>query len=267
MLIHGVQMAAVWERPEKTLDLAESWVKEASSAGGELVCFAEQFATGWDPSSHNHVQERDGPIVGGLKALAREYGIAILGSFREKHDPLPRNTCIVVDGEGHELASYSKCHLFSPGGEDRYFAPGQSPAIFELHGTRFGIAICYDLRFGILFHYYASVGVDVMLVPAAWPASRMDHWQLFIRARALEGQAYVIGINTTGRTPVDVYCGGSMAAGPAGEIVSGLGEEEGLLAVKCDRASLEAARRSLPVSRDRRPDLYQRLIKEPDNAG
>ena len=267
MLIHGVQMAAVWENPEKTLDLAEPWIRDASQAGGELVCFAEQFATGWDPASHNHVQEKNGPIVSGLKALAVEYGIAILGSFRERHDPLPRNTCIVVDSEGQELASYSKCHLFSPGGEDAYYTPGESPAVFDLHATRFGIAVCYDLRFGSLFHYYASMGVDMMLVPAAWPASRMDHWELFIRTRALEAQAYVIGINTTGKTPVDTYCGGSMAAGPAGEIVSGLEEEEGLMKVECDRASLEDARRSLPVSRDRRPDFYRRLLKDADDQG
>jgi len=267
MLIHGVQMAAVWEEPHKTLKKAESWIKEASKREGDLVCFAEQFATGWDPSSHRHVQGRDGPIVDGLKTFAGEYGIAILGSFRERHDPLPKNTCIVLDSRGEELASYSKCHLFSPGGEDRYFVPGESAAVFELCGTRFGIAICYDLRFGSLFQYYASLDVDVILVPAAWPASRMKHWELLTRARALEGQAYVIGINTTGKTPIDTYCGGSMTAGPAGEIVSRLGEEEGLMDAKCDRALLVDTRRRLPVSRDRRPDLYRQLMNETDNPG
>jgi len=262
MLIHAVQMAAVWEDPEKTLKKAEYWVKEASRQAGDMVCFAEQFATGWDPSSHRHIQGRDGPIVCGLRALAIEYGIAILGSFRESHDPLPRNTCIVLDSQGMERASYAKCHLLSLGGEDRCYSPGESATVFDLSGTRLAIEICYDLRFGSLFQYYAASNVDAVLVPAAWPASRMKHWELFIQARALEAQAFVVGINTTGTTPVDTYCGGSMAARPSGDIACRLEDEEGLLETRIDRDILEDARTSMPVSRDRRPALYRHLMQE-----
>lgn len=267
MLIHGVQMAAIWDSPEKTLKKAESFVKRASDEGSALVCFPEQFATGWDPASHHHLQGRDGPIVKQVKKLSLDYGIAILGSFREVHDPLPRNTCIVVDSEGRETASYSKCHLFSPGSEDKYYDPGDAPAIFEIAGISLGIAICYDLRFGSLFDYYSSSGVDGVLVPAAWPESRIDHWNLFIQARAVEGQMYVTGINTTGKTPVDNYCGRSMTAGPAGEIVSRLDEAEGLMDVEYDQRVLDDVRRRLPLSRDRRPDLYRRLNRETSHPG
>ncbi|HUU75594.1 MAG TPA: nitrilase-related carbon-nitrogen hydrolase [Methanoregulaceae archaeon] len=260
MLIFGAQIASNWEDPEKSLAKAEPLVKEAARLGGSLVCFPEQFATGWDPSSHMHLQGRDGPIVSRLGALASEYGIAVLGSFREMHDPLPRNTCIVLDRNGEEMASYSKCHLFSPAGEDRNYTHGNSPAIFDLEGNTLGIAICYDLRFSSLFRIYADAGVVGVLVPAAWPGSRSDHWELFIRARALEGQMYVVGVNTTGCTPVDSYAGGSMTADPGGQIICRLGEDDGLMKASIDRNAVEDARSCIPVSRDRRTDLSRYII-------
>ncbi|NYT07226.1 MAG: carbon-nitrogen hydrolase family protein [Methanomicrobiales archaeon] len=259
MKLFGIQMGSVWENPAATLQKAERCIREAAGQGSSLVCFPEQFATGWDPASRQHVQDRSGPIVSTIRDLARDYGIAILGSFRESSAPGPRNVCIVVDRNGDELASYAKCHLFSPAGEDETYVPGDSTAVFTLDGISFGIAICYDLRFSGLFSAYARKGVHAMIIPAAWPASRIEHWELFIRARAVEHQMYVVGVNTTGTTPVGSYNGHSLASDPQGVIIADAGTRETAFPVSLDRGNVERTREAFPVARDRKPSLYFHL--------
>ena len=155
--IAGAQLGSIWEDPIRSLKKAEPYIREAVlTRGPSLICFPEQYPTGWNPGSLLHVQDREDMIVTRFRGLAREYAIAILGSFRERSLPKPRNTCIVLDHYGEEIASYSKCHLFTPADEDKGYSPGDTPGIFRLSGIPFGIAICYDLRFSELFRVYAE---------------------------------------------------------------------------------------------------------------
>lgn len=257
------QMAGVWEDPGATLARAESSVRQAAAAGASLVCFPEQFATGWDPASHTHVQGMDGEIITALRTLARKYGIAILGSMREQYDPLPRNTAVVVDKQGEVIARYAKCHPFTPGGEERHYCPGNDIAIFRLGDITFGIGICYDLRFPPLFRAYARRGVHAVIIPAAWPVSRLRHWEILIRARAVDHRLYVIGVNTTGTTPVDVYRGDSIIAGPDGEVIARGGEGEELVCATLDPMRILQARAEPPhLEHDRREELYHELLEK-----
>jgi omega-amidase len=257
--ICSAQIGGVWENPEKALKKADIFVSHAAASGAALVCFPEQFATGWDPRSGTHAEDFGGSIVSTFRELAKTNNIAILGSFRERNTGLPRNTAIVIGRDGNLLAKYAKMHLFSPGGEDTGFAPGSELAIFMLGSLTCGIAICYDLRFPELFRLYAKKGVQAVFVPAAWPASRLKHWELFITARACENQMYITGINTTGRTPVDQYSGGSMTADPHGAVISRANEAEQLLFCDLDPAVVETARASFPVAKDCREDIYHAL--------
>jgi predicted amidohydrolase len=255
----SAQIASCWEKPEKTLVKAELCVRKAASLGAAIIAFPEQFATGWDPCSDRHIQDRSGPIVSALKKYAAEYSIAILGSFRERHHPLPKNTAFAVGADGADLAWYAKMHPFTYAHEERHFAAGDNIALFSLCGMNFGIAICYDLRFASIFHIYAAHGVHAVFVPAAWPASRARHWELFIMARAAENQIYVIGINTTGKNPVDTYLGASMTADPDGTIIARAGDHEELLVSELDRSRVERARSRFPVHKDHRHELYRQL--------
>lgn len=256
------QFTPAWEDPEGSLSHAAEYIRDAAKSGASLVCFPEQFATGWDPSSHAQVQGMDGEIVTTLQTLARIHHVAIIGSLREHHDPLPQNTSFVVDSGGTITARYAKCHLFSPGGEDRFYSPGDDIALFRQGDLTFGLGICYDLRFSPLFRTYARRGADAVIIPAAWPASRMHHWELLIRARALEHGLYIIGVNTTGKTKVDVYEGGSIIAGPDGEVIARGGAGEELICATLDRERVLQARNAPPpVEDDRREDLYHRLLK------
>jgi predicted amidohydrolase len=260
--ICSAQVAPVWEDPAATLVKAEAWTRYAASSGADLICFPEQFATGWDPASGKNVQEINGTIVSAIRRFAKENSIAILGSFRKATSAGPENTAVAIGKTCEVLCSYSKMHLFSPGHEDRFFIPGHDPGLFTIGPLSCGIAICYDLRFPELFRLYAMHGVQAIFVPSAWPAERIAHWELFIRARAAENQMYVIGINTTGTTPVAAYAGGSMTADPHGVIVQRAGGAEQVIFTDIDCNAVQEARRAFPVLCDRRDELYRSLQKK-----
>ena len=258
----SAQITGVWESPEQTLEKAEQVFYNAARAGAALVSFPEQFATGWDPASNTNSEDLAGPTVTGLRRLAEKYSIAVVGSFRESFSPLPRNTSIAIGNDGEILATYAKIHLFTPGKEDLAFTPGAGLATFTLEGVRFGLAICYDLRFPELFRLYRRKGVHAVIVPAAWPKSRLRHWELFIQSRAAENQMYVAGVNTTGTNPVDRYAGASMTADPHGTIIARAGEGNELLYYEIDPLVAESARRDFPVENDRKDALYATLMRE-----
>jgi predicted amidohydrolase len=185
-----------------------------------------------------------------------------VGSYVERHDPRPLNTSVAIDPGGRVVASYSKIHPFSPGGEDLHYHRGDHLSVFSAGNIRFGIAICYDLRFAPLFRAYAKQGVHCVLVASAWPCSRTRAWEILIQARALDNQFYVIGCNPTGTTPVDRYCGHSLSADPVGAVISRGGEGEELVLTRVDPVEVESARSRIPVERDFRADLYHRLLSD-----
>jgi omega-amidase len=260
--ICSAQIASIWEEPEKTLEKAGMFIRHAAASGAALICFPEQFATGWDPQPRKNIQDIDGSIVSSLQAYAKEYGIGILGSFRQAGVPLPKNTAVAIGRDGGILSTYAKMHLFSYGHEDEGNTPGRDLGMFTLDSLTCGIAICYDLRFPELFRLYAQKGVQVVFVPSAWPHIRSRHWELFIQARALENQLYVIGVNTTGQTPIDLYSGDSMTADPHGIIISRANDTEQLIFTDLDPAVVDTARRQFPVEKDRKDALYRALSRE-----
>lgn len=253
-------MTSVWEDPDRSLGKAETFTRHAAASGAEIICFPEQFATGWDPHSSRNIMDREYGVVPSLQQFARDYGITVIGSFRERSTPCPRNTAAAIGKNGEILASYAKIHLFSPAGENVSFSPGTKLAVFAWGPLTFGIAICYDLRFPELFSAYAASGVQAVFVPAAWPAARLRHWELFIQARAAENQMYVIGVNTTGKNPVDTYAGASMTADPQGTIISRAGDAEQLLFSDIDPSAADSARASFPVRNDRKDPLYHTFV-------
>ena len=257
----SAQTVSVWESPEKNLEMSERLILEAARARADLIAFPEQHLTGWDPESSQNCEKITGSRVTNLRHMAKDHSIAIIGSFREVSVPKPKNTVVAIGCHGEILAKYSKIHLFTPGREDRAFSPGTGLATFTLCGVRFGLAICYDLRFPELFRLYRSEGVHAVIVPAAWPENRIRYWDLFIQSRAAENQMYVAGVNTTGITPVDRYSGSSMTADPHGTVIARAGEGMELLYYDIDPTFAETVRQEFPVNDDRRDALYVSLMK------
>ncbi len=255
------QVTPVWEDPVATLRKVEPFVAKAAADGASIICFPEQFGTGWDPSSISNTQPVDGEIFHTLSEYARHHNIAVLGSLRLQEEGKLFNACIVAGKDGTLLTGYRKVHLFSPLMEGASYHPGENITMFRIGDMAFGIAICYDLRFAPLFRVYASGGADCMLVPSAWPASRMDAWELFIRTRAIENQMFVAGINTVGITPVDGYSGNSMVAGPTGNIIVRASDREGVFFADLDPDLIRQARIAMHVDEDRQTRLYHEMAR------
>ena len=257
------QVAGDRGSPAERLEAAGRMAADAAAAGASLICFPEQFVTGWSPKiPPGSGEPLDGPITAAFARIAQESGIAVAGSIVEAEpEGRPKNTVVVLGEGGELLAAYAKIHLFSPEGEDRHYTAGDRIATFTVDGTKFGIAVCYDLRFPELFRIYAIAGVECMLVPAAWPCSRLSHWGSLLPARALENRYYVAGINTAGR-PGAPCCGGSLAADPDGTVIGRCGAGEEAVTVEVDPAAVLDARSAIPSLSDRRSDLYQGLLSK-----
>jgi len=255
------QVEPVWEDPGATLRKVGPCIAKAAENGASIVCFPEQFVTGWDPASVSNTQLIDGKIVQTLSCYAKHHDIAVLGSLRLVDEGRLYNACIVIGRDGILVTGYRKVHLFSPLMEGTHYHPGEHIATFQQGDMTFGLAICYDLRFPPLFRVYATAGAECMLVPSAWPASRMDAWELFIRTRAIENQIFVAGINTIGTTPVDRYTGNSMVAGPLGNIISQAPDKEGITYADLNPGEIREARQALHVEEDRQTGLYHDLAK------
>ncbi len=257
------QVAGGEERPAGMLEAAGRMAEEAAGAGASLICFPEQFVTGWSPEiPPGSGEPLGGPLTAAFGRMAERCGIAVAGSIVEAvPGHLPKNTVVVLGAGGELLAAYAKVHLFSPDGEDRNYTAGDRIATFTVDGTRFGLAVCYDLRFPELFRIYALAGAECMLVPAAWPCCRLPHWETLLPARALENRYYVAGVNTAGG-PGGAYCGGSLAADPDGTVVARGGNGTELLSFEVDPAVVHEAKSCLPSLSDRRSDLYHRLLSK-----
>lgn len=250
MILCAAQISPCWSNPDAGLQKIKRYTAEAVEGDAELIVFPEQILTGWDPEDTSYETFESGSLVDHMKEIAREVSIGIIGSFREKTDTKPRNTCIAIGPDGKTLAKYSKIHLFSPGGEDLHYSPGTSLGLFSYNSCTIGLALCYDLRFAPLFQAYRTRGAHLIIVPSAWPSGRMKHFHLFTTSRAAEFQSFVASVNTVGTTPVDTYSGGSCIAGPDGTIRARGSDLEELIFSNIDEQEAEEIRKTFPVQSD-----------------
>ena len=243
MRIALAQFLPAWDDPHTNLRAVDEAAGNSADEGAALLVLPEQPLLGWDPRSAAGAEPVGGPLTDALSSIARRHGVALVGSIREAGANGARNTALALDAGGGVVAVYAKRHLFTPGGEETCYVPGTAPALFDCGGLRFGLAICYDLRFPAVFAGYRALGADAVLVPAAWPCERLRHWRLFLRARALDNRVYVAGASYAGsETPVGTYCGGSLAADPEGEVLAEAGADTALLVADLDQGVIAGAR-------------------------
>lgn len=202
----------------------------------------------------------DGPLVSRFAALARERGCHLhLGSFVERAESgRYRNTSVLIGPEGAVVNSFSKLHIFGyRSRETELLEPGNSLAMAELpFGKTTGIT-CYDLRFPGLWSEMSARGVEVVIIPAAWPAARREHWRALTTARAIEHQVLVIACNSAGEQHGVTLGGHSRVVGPGGELLGECGPGETTLIVEVDPAEVARVRAEFPVILDRRTDYAQ----------
>jgi predicted amidohydrolase len=140
--------------------------------------------------------------------------------------------------------------------EDQHLAAGQHLTTVETSWGQSGLAICYDLRFAEIFRTYALQGVNLVYLPAEWPHPRLAHWQTLLRARAIENQMYMVGVNRVGTDGTHQFFGHSAIINPWGDTILEGGESEALLTATIDTDIVAKVRDQIPVFKDRRPELY-----------
>ena len=244
--------------PETNRQNAFDLCRQAATMKPDFIVLPEMFEIVVPPKkAAQHAAVIPSALTGCIGRLARELSINIIGgTLFEQAEGSVYNTAVVFDREGRLRGMYRKMHLFDAFGysESEGISRGEEPLIIELEGLCFGMAVCYDIRFPELFRYYAIQGAQTVFLPSAFFQPNHDHWQLSIRARALDNGIFVMGCNQTGKR----FVGRSMVADPWGVVIGSLGVEEGVLTVDIDCDCVDSTRRKLPLLMNRRFDIGMR---------
>jgi predicted amidohydrolase len=252
MKIAALQSNIVWERPEENFAHLEPWIARAADAGARLIALPEMFACGFSMDTARIVEAPDGPTASFLAEQAARHGVWVGGSIPEgvPDQTRPHNTLLLV-GPGGETQRYRKLHPFSYAGEHEHYRAGDSSLTFEIEGLRLTTFICYDLRFADVF-WSTAKATDAYLVVANWPRPRREHWRNLLRARAIENQAWVVGVNRVGEGGRLAYAGDSAIIDPMGVTVAEASEQEALLIADLDPEAVRKTRQDFPFFGDRR---------------
>lgn len=241
-----VQAKLHWQDPSANREhLAELMDRRP---GADLYLLPETFSTGFLGDLGGPVETLDGVTVAWMRAQAEERSAVVAGTLAMDVDGQRRNRMLVVDAAGIQ-AHYDKHHLFGFGGEDERYSAGNGHTVLDWCGWRVDLQICYDLRFPVWCRN--SRPFDLQLFVANWPRARVDAWRSLLKARAIENQSYVIGLNCTGQQGSGIeYPGCSSAWGPMGECLVELDDAETVAAVALDRSRLHELRRQFPFLAD-----------------
>ena len=256
----AVQMVSGPRVPDN-LDEAGRQIAAAAVAGAQLVVLPENFALmPLNDADRLAAVEKDGsgPIQSFLSAQAKNHRIWIVGGtipLVAKDSSKVRAACLVFDARGERVARYDKMHLFDvqlDNGEkyqeSNSFEPGENIVVVETPYGKLGLAVCYDLRFPELFRRLLEAGAEIFAVPSAFTAhTGKAHWEVLLRARAIENLVYVIAAAQDGRhaNGRETY-GDSMVVSPWGEVLARLPHGAGHVMAECDRTRLQDMRKNLP---------------------
>jgi predicted amidohydrolase len=265
----AVQLNAT-EDTARNLAIADRLVREAAGKGAELVVLPEKWSVlGTADQIAAGAQPLDGECVTWARGIAREFGIElVVGSIAERVEGREKtsNTSVHVAPDGEMRAVYRKIHMFDVEVDGTVYAesareqPGDGVTVSRLaDGTGLGMSICYDVRFPELYQALAAGGAEVITVPAAFTlATTRDHWELLLRARAIETQSFVIGANQIGTHPGDYRSGGrSMIVDPWGLVLATAADAHATIVADLDFSILHDIRRKLPSLKHRRPEAYR----------
>ena len=263
-LMGAVQMTSTADRA-RNLETAVRLVGEAADLGAKLVALPENFAyMGPEEGRLAGAEPIEGPTIGALRDVAKRRGLFVLaGSIAEKVDAPGKtaNTSVLIADDGAIVAAYRKIHLFDvniPDGaryaESEVVVPGDKAVVAPTPLGRIGLTVCYDLRFPELFRKLASLGAEVITLPSAFTLfTGKDHWEVLVRARAIENLAYVIAPAQVGRhSPTRQTFGNAMIVDPWGVVLARCPDGEGVCVAPFRRERLERVRQELPALKHRK---------------
>ncbi len=264
MLLAAIQMCSTADKAQN-LDTATRLVKKAARAGAQFIGLPEVFSWfGPEADRAANAESLDGPTLTQLASLAKELNVTLLaGSVLEAGAPGGRlfNTSVLFGPGGERLGVYRKIHLFDVDvgdgqtyRESAAVAPGTDIVVADAPLGKVGLSVCYDLRFPELYRAHAAQGAVLLTVPAAFTLQTgKDHWEVLLRARAIENQAYVLAPAQQGRHPKDrLTWGHAMVVDPWGLVIARASEGEGYALAELNVEYQGSVRRTLPALNHRR---------------
>jgi predicted amidohydrolase len=254
--VAAVQHDIVWTDREANFAHLAPMIAAAAGAGAGLVLLTETFSTGFAVDVPDLGEPEGGPSSQFLVDRAAEHGIWVGGSCPEippdapADDQRPYNSFVLAGPDG-TVHRYRKIHPFSYGGEEKRFRAGTELITVDIAGLRVSPLVCYDLRFADEFWQLAGE-TDLYLVPANWPEKRRLHWTALLQARAIENQAYVVGVNRVGEGGGLRYSGDSRIVDPTGELLATAAQTESILLADLSADHVREVRDHFRFLQDRR---------------
>jgi predicted amidohydrolase len=247
-----VQYDIAWENKPANFEKIRQLLRASRPERGTLAALPEMFATGFSMDTSKVAENYGGETEQFLAGLSRELGLwLVAGAAMRGRDGRARNKALVFSPDGELAAFYAKMHPFTPGGEATHYTAGDHPVSFKCADCQVAPFVCYDLRFPEIFRQAAAAHrPELFVVIANWPEKRIAHWVRLLQARAIENQAYVVGVNRIGADPHYQYPGRSLIVDPHGEILADAGGREGTIAAALDLATLRKYREGLPFLDD-----------------
>ena len=251
------QISMIFEDKNSNYIMVEEFVRQASENNCDLIIFPEMTCTGFS-MNNKLIGEDDDKTLNYMKSLSCKYNLKIcFGQVIIKDNKYYNNMTIVDHID--ELLSYDKIHPFTF--ESNYYSKGNQIKTCKIDNLTLSGFICYDLRFPEIFQR-ASRDSDIIIVIASWPDKRDDHWLTLLKARAIENQCYVIGVNRVGKDPSENYLGHSVVFDGFGNLLTRMSEDEENLYIDVNLEDIINSLQGTNFKKDRRDDLYYQLMKE-----
>jgi omega-amidase len=247
-----IQTPLFWEDVTANLAMLEEKIAALPEAA-DIIVLPEMFTTGFSMKASLLAEAMNTTTTRWMKMVAAQTQALVIGSFMVKEAGSYYNRLLCVKPDG-ACTWYDKRHLFRMSREHETYRAGEERLLVDWKGWRICPLICYDLRFPVWSRQDATQPYDILLYVANWPAARANAWNLLLRARAIENQCYVVGVNRVGRDGNGIaYAGGSVAVDFLGELITDLGEAESEKGVRLAKAPLEKYRTDFPVHQDADP--------------
>ena len=260
MNIALLQTNIIWEDIDSNLRRLHERLKTLRETT-EIVVLPEMFTTGFSMNCTDLAEEPDGRTIGLIREWAREFKVALCGSFICREHTHHYNRAFFITPHG-QCSYYNKRHLFRMGNETEVFTPGEEHTITEYNGWKICLMVCYDLRFPVWSRNTGN-SYDLLIYVANWPASRRDAWDTLLKARSIENMCYTCGVNRVGTDGNGLrYNGGTVAFSPKGaRMAQANDEEEQTVYLTLDKPELTEFRNRFPAWKD--ADLFNLAKKEP----
>lgn len=261
-----LQMSSVIGDVEANIRKVKTIVKEGLSTDSDVLVLPEVWTAGWSCGNFQKTAQplNSGSVHDFLSDLAKEHCINIIGgSYITEKDGKFYNTCPVFDRSGHLIANYDKMHLYAYYGcnEDMYVTAGQNPVMVELDGVKYGLTVCYDIRFPELYRAYMKAGADILVNCAAWGSKKPIPWEMMTKSRAIENQSYMVALTQSGYIENGEYnLGESRIIAPDGSEVTSIMAGEGIAEGILDLNKMYEFRGKSPTINDIRNDYEVKTL-------